>query len=143
MKRCSYCGAEYPDDAAMCAIDHTSLESSKPAPAPVKPKQKVLKEVQPAPIPEAENIPKPEDFRCLWRIDAFDADRLLKQFADAGIRFRIEQIVSQPSIIDQRPPILKVDVHVHWDDEEKAMKIIGADWKVRARLGIYAQPGTN
>lgn len=23
MKKCSYCGAEYPDDAVMCAIDHT------------------------------------------------------------------------------------------------------------------------
>jgi hypothetical protein len=23
---CSYCGAEYPDDATMCAIDHTPFE---------------------------------------------------------------------------------------------------------------------
>ena len=26
MKKCSYCGAEYPDDAVMCAIDHTPFE---------------------------------------------------------------------------------------------------------------------
>jgi len=26
MKKCSYCGAEYPDDAVMCAVDHTPFE---------------------------------------------------------------------------------------------------------------------
>ena len=27
MKKCSYCGAEYPDDTIICVIDHTSLDS--------------------------------------------------------------------------------------------------------------------
>ena len=27
MKRCSYCGAEYPDDAVVCSVDRTSLDS--------------------------------------------------------------------------------------------------------------------
>lgn len=31
MKKCSYCGAEYSDDTALCAIDGTPLESSNPA----------------------------------------------------------------------------------------------------------------
>jgi hypothetical protein len=39
MKTCSYCGAEYPDEAAMCTIDHTPFE--RPAepkePEPKKP----------------------------------------------------------------------------------------------------------
>jgi hypothetical protein len=26
MKKCSYCGAEYPDDAVICAVDHTPFE---------------------------------------------------------------------------------------------------------------------
>jgi hypothetical protein len=40
MKKCSYCGAEYPDDADMCAIDHTPFESpSEPSP-PLPPELK-------------------------------------------------------------------------------------------------------
>jgi hypothetical protein len=29
MKKCSYCGAEYPDDATVCAVDQTSLDGSR------------------------------------------------------------------------------------------------------------------
>lgn len=27
MKKCSYCGAEYPDDAAVCTVDQSPLDS--------------------------------------------------------------------------------------------------------------------
>jgi membrane protease YdiL (CAAX protease family) len=39
MKKCSYCGAEYPDDAVMCAIDHTPFEipAGPPPPEPKRP----------------------------------------------------------------------------------------------------------
>ena len=32
MKRCSYCGVEYPDDAVMCLTDHTPLDPAAPPP---------------------------------------------------------------------------------------------------------------
>ena len=35
MKKCSYCGAEYPDDALMCAVDQTPFENpSEPLVSP-------------------------------------------------------------------------------------------------------------
>ncbi|MGA3266184.1 MAG: DUF2007 domain-containing protein [Verrucomicrobiota bacterium] len=34
MKKCPYCGTEYPDDVVMCAIDHTPFERPAPPPPP-------------------------------------------------------------------------------------------------------------
>ena len=39
MKKCSYCGAEHPDDAVMCAIDHTPFELPSKPPPPPEPKR--------------------------------------------------------------------------------------------------------
>lgn len=41
MKKCSYCGAEYPDDTVMCAIDHAPFEQPAEPPTFLK-----LKEVE-------------------------------------------------------------------------------------------------
>jgi hypothetical protein len=34
MKRCSYCGAEYPDEATVCILDQTPFEESRDVEAP-------------------------------------------------------------------------------------------------------------
>jgi len=132
MKRCSYCGGEYPDEAVLCAIDHTVLDSDKPILAPPTPEPRILDGDQPAPEPETKNGAQSEDFRYLWKIDPAEATELLKQFVDAGIRFKIEQ-----TLVSQRmhmfmgyPPMPKMNIYVHLDDKEKAMKILPADWKV-------------
>ena len=36
MKKCSYCGAEYPDDATKCVIDETPLDEIQPEPVHFK-----------------------------------------------------------------------------------------------------------
>jgi hypothetical protein len=41
MKRCSYCGAEYPDELNECPVDHASVTSSGPS-APDADKQKQI-----------------------------------------------------------------------------------------------------
>lgn len=35
MKRCTYCGKKYPDDAAICTVDQEPLESVQPTPPKV------------------------------------------------------------------------------------------------------------
>src|SRR5215469_8581659 len=49
MKKCSYCGAEYPDDATECLIDKTPFEEDAPSPTAT---------VQPPPNPAARLIAK-------------------------------------------------------------------------------------
>lgn len=49
MKRCSYCGAQYPDDATICALDQTHLESSDPALALARAELEAPEEIPPRP----------------------------------------------------------------------------------------------
>jgi hypothetical protein len=55
MKKCSYCGAEYPDDAVMCAIDQTPFErpSEPPLPEPPPPEPR-RREYELAPLSAAD-----------------------------------------------------------------------------------------
>jgi hypothetical protein len=138
MKTCSYCGAEYPDDAVMCAIDQTPLESNNPAPAPPPAEPQSSDEVQPVPspqdetpAPEAEDPDMPEGFRSFGKRDPLEAASLLKQFEDAGIRFQINRV--EERVFSSRGgyrSIGMIKIYVHLDDEEKAHQIISADWKV-------------
>ncbi|HLX70751.1 MAG TPA: hypothetical protein VKV04_14075 [Verrucomicrobiae bacterium] len=119
----------------MCAIDRTPFQSSNPTPKPAPAKPPVSEEVQPAPIQPIESIDQPEEFRCLWRMDPFAADIILKKFEQAGIQFEVVQLeMLEPrrieNIVSGYPPMKQIDVYVHMDDKEKAMEIITADWKV-------------
>ena len=129
MKKCPWCGKEYPDEVSVCAIDQNPLESCDPEP--------------PAPASETDAVEAsetlnqrdadtgvPEGFRCLGKFDPFEADSLLKQFVDGGIRFQIAKVEGQVPTGRGFRKMGLIEIYVHQDDEERAGKIFTADWKV-------------
>ena len=80
MKTCSYCGAEYPDDAVECSIDHTPFERpDEPLPPPgQKPPEYVF-----APLSDAD---KQTDWVTLVRCPTLlAADLIVSRLQSAGI----------------------------------------------------------
>jgi hypothetical protein len=134
MKKCPWCGREYPDEVAVCAIDQNPLESSSSNPAPpaealVKP-QIDCAESSDLPSPKDEETEVPEGFRYLGGFDALEAGRLLRQFEDAGIRFQIDRVERRVPTIRGFRNMSLIEIYVHQDDDERAGKIFTADWKV-------------
>ena len=82
MKKCSYCGAEYPDDAVICPIDHTPFEP--PAAEPPPPKAKAREpEYRFAPLTSAD---RQKDFVTLVTCATLPAaDIILGRLQAAGI----------------------------------------------------------
>jgi hypothetical protein len=83
MKMCSYCGAEYTDDAVMCAIDHTPFE--KPVvPRPAEPEAKSKGPAYRFPPLSAAEMEK--DFVTLVRCPTLPAaDLIMGRLEAAGI----------------------------------------------------------
>jgi hypothetical protein len=125
MKKCTYCGRKYPDDAKVCAIDQMELESDKPVPSVVTDERSAA-----GPIDADEGFEVPEGYRPLGSFDPFDASSLLHRFEQAGIRFlidRVEQSVETGRSVRKRALI---QIYVHLDDNEQASQILSEDWKV-------------
>jgi hypothetical protein len=149
VKKCSYCGKEYPDDAQVCAIDLTPLESTDPIPREVADStssgdnsarlrqelefdREVADVLEPPPnrAPGDETNSEPDEFREIATLSGHEAGLLLDQLTEAGLRFeidRVERIIKSPAR-DRKVDYIRV--YVHRDDYDKAFKIYSADWQV-------------
>ncbi|MDR3457728.1 MAG: hypothetical protein P4N60_09805 [Verrucomicrobiae bacterium] len=126
MKKCTYCGKEYPDDMASCAIDQFPLESATPAAAPTPLGQAAVAETGRVEPDDSEGYRFLEIF-----YDAFEADRFLKRLSEASIPFRISQAGRRErSGFSQYRTIGVIEVYVLPPDYDRANRILTADWKV-------------
>src|SRR5580658_2890128 len=85
MKKCPYCGKEYPDDATFCALDDERLESDAP--------QAQNAAAEPAsPFPPRFQPDPPDGYQTAGIYEPFEAEQILREFEKIGIRFSIERL---------------------------------------------------
>lgn len=137
MKRCTYCGQEYPDERSTCFIDGKPLESCDPTPVTQPPDDGDEEDVSIAAIDEyPTETDAPDGFRSLGMFETFEADRLLKKFEAAGVRFQIDldekRVFTGGGLVSGAGYVRSnwIEIFVKDEDEQKATKIISADWKV-------------
>ena len=65
---------------------------------------------------------------CL--LDAFEADRLLRQCSEGGVQFHIERVERRQKAGHMYKTSSLIQIYVRSNDLEKAMGILTADWKV-------------
>ena len=83
MKKCSYCGAEYPDDVAQCPIDHAALSDPSRKTAPPAKSHSVRPEYEFTPLSERD---QQMDFVTLVRCGTLiSADLVVSRLKAAGI----------------------------------------------------------
>jgi len=86
--------------------------------------------------PNDENVEVPHGFCYLGNFDVLEAERLLKQFEDSGIRFQLEKVEKRVFTSGGMwhgagySTATSFDIFVQKDDEQMAVKILTADWKV-------------
>jgi hypothetical protein len=75
---------------------------------------------------------------CHGYFDPLIARRILKRFGQEGVRFEVADAsridMADAEVVDDITPLLRrlrlarvnrVELFIHWDDEEKARKIVG------------------
>ena len=128
MKRCTYCGKEYSDDAVVCAIDQEPLDSDQPDPSAALFTNSSASSNS---IPSVNDIELPDGFIPLEIVDPEDAPRIIQrlQYADIHGIIATTEMLAEP---DSRGSRKKTFIYfaVHTKDEERARKIIFDDCKV-------------
>jgi len=125
MKKCTWCGKEYPDDAVVCALDQMELKSDQPEPSADSDNCSAAK-----PDPADEGLDVPEGYIQLGSFDPFDAAGLLRRYKQDGIRFLIDRVETSVVAVRGLSKRSLIQICVHNDDFERASKILAEDWKV-------------
>src|SRR5579862_5061590 len=105
MKRCSYCGTEYPDDVQECPVDHEpTAVPSIPMPLSRGPIQNKYE------IPPLDPTGKTEWVMILSPQDKFKGDIVLGRLRVAGIRARFDDAVTGGAIYTTKMRVIQVRV---------------------------------
>ncbi|HXT13457.1 MAG TPA: hypothetical protein VN873_18030 [Candidatus Angelobacter sp.] len=76
----------------------------------------------------------PDGFRSYGKFYPIEADRLLKKFEAAGVRFQIEldqkRVYQTIYTFFGGEYVRKIEIIVNNEDDEEALKILNADWKI-------------
>lgn len=133
MKKCTYCGKEYPEEAVVCTIDQEPLESDSPAPEPTPASD-------PEPVDENTNeaqasnteatIEAPEGFQYLGMFDPFEVQHLLNRLEAENIRFLIDKTERISATFRTLYKTSFIEIFVRQEDYERANQIVSADWKI-------------
>ncbi len=126
MKKCSYCGAEYGNDAVECAIDGTSLANPCEAPPPPRlaPEPKRAG-IEFAPLSESD---KQKDLVTLTRCGTLaEADLIVSRLRAAGINAFLPDETLMQTIAWNLNTYGYVRVQVAPKDYEAARELLGGN----------------
>ena len=130
MKKCPWCGQQYPDEAVICATDRNTLQPCDPETSAAGSKPQDFKNTM-VHVAEAADLCSGDDpFFPLVRFDATEAARLLQRFEQGGVRFQIERVDRRVRSLESSRTVGMIQIYVHRDDKQRAMEIFSADWKV-------------
>jgi len=117
MKKCTYCGKEYPDDAKVCAIDQEPLASDKT-------------EVKPDAAGAKQEVPDGFIFLCAF--EPLEAARILRRFEDVGIDYFTEkgEIMQLDLPVGGHQMVPRIGIFVQVHDEERAKNVAYEDYMV-------------
>jgi hypothetical protein len=130
MKKCTYCGKTYPDEAKVCLLDQEPLESDAPAPSATPASEGRNLDSSAEPIDADAGLEVPDGFRCLGSFDPSEAARILRQFEAEGIQFLIDRIEKSIETARGVRKQALIEIYVQNEDDEKANKLLIEHWKV-------------
>ena len=122
MKECAYCGRENNDDAVNCR--ECGTDEFKNFPVTTVPENIEQNNLAATPSASTIELDKDDLFPKLGDFDPFDAEKILKRFEEAGVRFKIN---APNEIVPGSRSFARtsyIEIFTHRDDGEKVTKVM-------------------